>query len=327
MMDQKHMLKGWLPSDLKTQPPSVTWMEFGSMPLAQPFFEDSALKLRLGFPPAKELKTEIEAILATAGQLPTVTPDGLIFHVSRCGSTLVSNALRLGESTVVVSEADAITNLLVPYAATTIAYPLDQWLPLQAKLLDSLATIFAHYRTGRKERVIIKFASWNIFSWPVIRSIWPNVPCLILIRAPIEVMISNLSQSIGWMKHKTYPLDEQSVTQMDEVEYCARIIGKLCEAGIQLSDGHSQVLDYEYLNRSTIRDAAAFFGVQLPADERLDRVLRVDAKDPRQRRVFNEDRQQKQQKATESMRRAVLQWASKPYAELRERESRGKNVE
>jgi hypothetical protein len=252
MMDQKHMLKGWLPADLKTNSPSVTWMEFGSVPLTQPFFEDTVLKLRHGFPPAKELRTDIEAILATAGQLPTVTPDGLIFHISRCGSTLVSNALRLGESTVVVSEADAITNLFVPYAASTIAYPLDQWLPLQSKLLESLATIFAHYRTGRKERVIIKFASWNILSWPVIRSIWPDVPCLILIRDPIEVMISNLSQSIGWMKLKTYPLDELPVTQMDEVEYCARIIGKLCEAGIQLCDDHCRVLDYEHLNPSTI---------------------------------------------------------------------------
>lgn len=326
MMDQKHMLKGWLPAELKTNSPSVTWMEFGSVPLAQPFFEDSVVKLRHGFPPAKELKTDIEAILATASQLPPVTPDGLIFHVSRCGSTLVSNALRLGEGTVVVSEADSITNLLVPYAAPTIAYPLDQWLPLQPKLLQSVATIFGHYRTGRKERLIIKFASWNIFASPVVRSIWPDVPCLILIRDPIEVMISNLTQSIGWMKFKTYPLDELPVTQMDEVEYCARIIGKLCEAGIQLSDGHARVLDYEHLNPSTIRDAAAFLGVQLPADDRLDRVLRVDAKDPRQRRVFNEDRQQKQQMATESMRRAVLRWASEPYAQLRERESRAKNV-
>lgn len=322
MRDQKQMLKGWLPVDLKTDSPSVTWMEFCSAPLAHPFFVDTVLKLRHGFPPAKELKTDIEAILATAGQLSTVTPAGLIFHMSRCGSTLMSNALRLGESTVVVSEADPITNLFVPYNASTVAYPLDQWLPLQVKLLESLATIFAHYRTGRKERLIIKFTSWNIISWPVIHSIWPDVPSLILIRDPIEVMISNLSQSFSWMKLKTYPLDsgELPVTQMDELEYCARIIGKLCEAGVQLSDGHCQVLDYEHMNANTIRDAADFLGVQLPDNDRLDRVLRVHAKDPRQRRAFNDDRQRKQQSATQSMRRAVLQWASEPYAQLRERE-------
>lgn len=319
MTDQKLMLKGWLPVDLDTNSPSVTWMDFGSTPLDHPFFEDTVLKLRHGFPPAKELKSDMEAVLATADRLSTATPDGLIFHVSRCGSTLLSNALRTGEGTVVVSEPDPITKLLIPYDESTVAYPLDQWLPLQAKFLQSLATIFAHYRTGRKERVIIKFASWSIFSWQVIRSIWPDVPCLIVIRDPIEVMISNLALSIGWMKQKTYPLDsgEVPVTQMDEVEYCARIIGKLCEAGIQLCNGHSRVLDYEHINAATIRSAADFLGVKLPHDDRLDRVLRVHAKDPRQRRVFNDDRQQKQQSATESMRRAALQWATKPYAQLR----------
>jgi len=319
MTSQSQLLKGWLPAELNANPASVTWMQFGAVPLAQPFFEDTVLKLRDGFPPAKEMKTGMEAILATAGQLPPVTPEALIFHISRCGSTLFSNALRLGENTIVVSEAEPITNLLVPYAASTVAYSLDQWLPLQAKLLQSLSTLFAHYRTGRKERVIIKFASWNIVSWRVVRSIWPNVPCVIFIRDPTEVMISNLTKSIGWMKHKLHPLDsgEVAVKDMDEVEYCARIIGKLCEAGIDLCDDHCRVVDYEHMNAATIRDAADFLGVQLPNDDRLQRILSIDAKDPRQRRSFNEDRQQKQQRATESMRRAVLQWASEPYAQLR----------
>ena len=320
MTVQNRIPKGWLPADLKTNSPSVTWMEFGSVPLAQPFFEDTVVKLRHGFPPAKEMNTDMEAILATANELSTVTPAGLIFHVSRCGSTLMSNALRLAENTIVVSEADPITKLFVPYAPSTVAYPLDQWVPLRAKLLESLATIFAHYRTGRKERLIIKFTSWNIISWRVIRSIWPDVPCLVLTRDPIEVMISNLSS--GWMKLKTYLLDSgEPVTQMDEVEYCARIIGKLCESGVELCDDNCRVLDYEHINAATIRGVAGFFGTQLPDGDRLDRLLRVDAKDPRQRRSFKEDRQQKQQSATESMRQAVRQWASEPYAQLRARES------
>jgi len=321
MMDQRQLLKGWLPVDLRTNSPSVTWMDFCSAPLAHPFFEDTVVKLRHGFPPAKELKTDINIILATADQLSRVTPAGLIFHVSRCGSTLISNALRLGSNTVVVSEAESISNLFVPYSESTVAYPLEQWMPLQAKLLQSLATIFAHYRTGRQERLVIKFTSWNILSWPVIRALWPDVPCLVLIRDPVEVMISNLAQS-GWMKLKTVPLDsdEPSVTQMDEVEYCARIIGKICEAGIQLADGNCQVLDYEHINANTIREAADFLGVPLPDNGCLDRVLRIDSKDPRLRRVFSEDRQRKQQSATPEMRRAVLQWASDPYAQLRELE-------
>lgn len=318
--------KGWLPVSLSldANPPFATWKEFGSTPLSKPFFEDTVLTLSHAFPPAKELTTNVEAILATGGQSPSAAPEGLIFHISRCGSTLLANALRLREDLVVVSEAEPITGVLDPYAASKLGYPLDQWLPLQAKLLESLATIFAYYRTGKKEPVIIKFASWNILSWPVIRRIWPSIPCVVLIRDPVEVMISNLTMSIGWMKHKTYPLDpsEPPVTRMEDAEYCARMIGKLCDAGIQLCDDNCWILDYEHLNAATIRDAAAFLRVELPSDYHLERVLHVDAKDPRQRRPFRDDREKKQQSATESMRRAVLQWASKPYTELKERESR-----
>jgi hypothetical protein len=298
-------------------------MEFGGMPLSQPFFNDTVLKLRSALPPAKELTTNIEAILATGGKLPTVIPEGLIFHISRCGSTLLANALRAREGTIVVSEAQPITNLFDPRAASILPYPSDQWARIRAELLGSLATIFAHYRTGWKERVIIKFASWNILSWPVVRSIWPDVPCVILIRDPVEVIVSNLTKPSGWVKLKDYPLDADGppVSQMEEAEYCARIIGKLCEAGVRLCDDNCRILDYEHLNVATIRDAAAFLGVRLPDDHRLERILRVDAKDPRQRRPFHDDREKKQQTATESMRRAALQWASEPYARLRDRES------
>jgi hypothetical protein len=318
--------KGWLPVSLSldANPPSATWMEFGSTPLSKPFFEDSVLKLENAFPPVKKLTTNVEAILAAGGQWPTAAPEGLIFHISRCGSTLLANALRLREDLVVVSEAEPITGLLDPYAASKLGYRPDQWLPLQAKLLESLATLFAHYRSGKKERVIIKFASWNILSWAAIRRIWPDIPCIVLIRDPVEVMISNLTMSIGWMKHKTYPLDpgDPPVTGMRDAEYCARMIGKLCEAGIQVSNDNCRVLDYGSLNAATIRDAAAFLKVELPRGDHLGQVLRVDAKDPRQRRPFRDDREKKQQSATESMRRAVLQWASEPYTQLKERESR-----
>lgn len=332
-MTAQNLLSGWLPVDLgfRAKPPSgtqsvtpsVKWMEFGSIPLSHPFFNDTVLKLRSAFPPTKELTTDIETILETGGKLPTVVPEGLIFHISRCGSTLFANALRAREGTIVVSEAKPITDLFHPHAASMVPYPLDQWLRIQVELLESLTTIFAHYRTGQKERVIIKFTSWNILSWSVVRSIWPNVPCIILIRDPVEVMISNLTMSVGWMKLKAYPLDASAppVTQMEEAEYCARIIGKLCEAGVQLCDDNCRILDYEHLNATTIRNAAAFLGVLLPDDHRLERILRVDAKDPLQRRPFHDDREKKQQAATESMLRATLQWTSEPYARLRERES------
>lgn len=315
---------GWLPATLafKARSSLVTWMEFGSMQLREPFFEDTVRKLRLAFPPVAELTTDLDAVLDLDNRLPETAPQGLIFHISRCGSTLVANALRESQDIVVASEAEPVTNLLCPYNESVLPCTLEEWLPLQKKLLQSLVNIFAHYRTGRAERVIIKFASWNILSWSLVRSIWPDVPCVVLIRDPIEVMNSNLTMSTGWMKSKAYPLDAggPAPAEMEETEYCARIIGKFCEAGVHLADENCRILDYEHLNITTIRDAAAFLGIEVGEDH-LRRVLRVDAKDPRWRRPFHNDREAKQHTATESMRKAARLWSSDAYARVREKTS------
>lgn len=326
----KNTLKGWLPVDLRfnTNPPSATWMEFGSIGLSHPFFIDTVEKLRAGVSPARELPTAMEAILETGGELPPVVPAGLIFHISRCGSTLLANSLKIANGTVVVSEAGPITNLFLPYATCIAPYPLHLWQRAQAMLLESMARIFAHYRTGQTERLIIKFVSWNLLSISIVRSIWPTAPCLILIRDPVEVAVSNLQNHGGWMRFRACPqnaielfgwgsLDLQ-VAQMDNTEYCARIIGALCEAATQFVDDNCKILDYEHLNINTIGETAAFFGISLPKnDSRLEQLFAVDAKDPAQRRPFYTDQEAKQQLATETVKSAVCRWARESYARLK----------
>lgn len=326
----KNTFKGWLPVELRfnTNPPSATWMEFGTTGLSHPFFVDTVEKLRSGVSPARELATAMEAILETGGELPAVVPAGLIFHISRCGSTLLANSLKIADGTVVVSEAGPITNLFLPYATSIAPYPLHLWQRAQAMLLESLARIFAHYRTGQTERLIIKFASWNILSISIVRSIWPTAPCVILIRDPVEVTVSHLRNPGGWMRFRACPRDatelfgwaslDLQVAQMENAEYCARIIGALCEAATPFVDDNCKILDYEHLNINTIAEAAAFFGISLPTnDSRLEQLLAVDAKDPAQRRLFYADQDEKQQLATGTLRSAVCRWAREPYARLR----------
>jgi hypothetical protein len=323
-MTVQQLSTGWLPATLAlmSRPPEATWLEFGPMRLLEPFFEDSVRKLRLGFPPPRELTSDLNTVLEVGSKLPQVTPQGLIFHISRCGSTLLANALRASPGILVVSEAAPITNVLSPYGEWLSPCTPDEWAHQQKKLLQSLANVFGHYRAGHEERVIIKFASWNILSWNVVRSLWPDVPCVVLIRDPVEVMISNLTISTGWMKNKAYPLqaEDKTAAEMEETEYCARIIGKFCEAGAELEGRNCRVLDYEHLNVATFRDAAAFLGVELRED-RVQQVLKIDAKDPRQRRPFQRDGAKKQHAATESMRKAAQTWSIDAYSRLRKHTS------
>jgi hypothetical protein len=79
---------------------SVRWLECGSTHFAEPFFGDTIRRVMRLNPAAGEQITDLQALLDAAGQYDTVRPSGVIFHVSRCGSTVLTNALKTGARVV-----------------------------------------------------------------------------------------------------------------------------------------------------------------------------------------------------------------------------------
>ncbi len=325
--------RGWLPIEmgLDRHPPVapegiVRWMEFGDTPLVEPFFSHTVDRLRQVVPPAREWDTDLDAVLRLASRVAPVKPAGFIFHISRCGSTLVANGLRTAEGTVLVSESKAITRLLLPRSEGG-AYIEKRWTERRHALLESLFTLFANYRTGTAERLLIKFSSVSTLSLPMVRAYWPDVPCLVIVRDPAEVIVANLPGG-GWMDLKNSPeraeevfgFDGAPVAEMTREEYAARVVGELLRSAMAGPAALCQLVDYEDLNERRIREIAAFFGLQLPeAEKKLEFVLGHYAKDPAARRPFEDDRARKQQQVTPAIRRAAQRWVMPAYIDLRAR--------
>ena len=334
---------GWLPVGigLDLQPALIRealvhWMEFGSTPLAEPFFDTTVDLLRQASPPAREIHTDIETMLRVSGRLPAVRPHGFIFHLSHCGSTLVANAMKTCDEAVVVAESRPVTHLLRRSPPTLSPYLRERWDETRRTLLDSLFSLFAHYRTGEAEPLVIKFVSLDAMSMQLVRSYWPEVPCVVVIRDPVEVMVTNL-KGRGWMSFKEHPeyatqifgwtdLPRPVAAMIDE-EFCARVLGSFCESALQAipeGDGGCMVVDYLDLNPDRMRQIAAFFGIQLrEKGKAVDLVFESYAKDPKKKTRFRDDRDLKQKMATVLIRSAANQWAMQSYTELRKRRRTG----
>jgi hypothetical protein len=326
--------KGWLPVDIDLDPQPgvvseapVRWIEFGSAPLAEPFFGQTADNLRQASPPAREIETDLETLVRIAGRLPAIRPSGFIFHISHCGSTLTANALKTADSTVVASEPLPVVKFARRFADPPGAYLAERWNRTRRTVLDSLFRLLATYRTGEPERLVIKFTSVNTICMRLVRSFWPETPCVMLIRDPVEVMVSALGEP-GWMRWKEqYPdLARESfnladlpgsVKNMSGEEYCGRILGRLFESALAAVDKHCKVIDYEDLSPRRVRDIAEFFGIELPGGEDLAPVFRVSAKDLRGSLPFQNDRVRKRALATSAINQAARQWALPGYSELR----------
>jgi hypothetical protein len=324
---------GWLPIEISVdrQPTvisgtTVRWMEFGTTPLAEPFLYHTVTRLREVNPPARELETDLEAVLRVGGQHAIIPPLGFIFHISRCGSTLIANALKLSRGTRVVSEARPITQLFLPYSDPG-PYLADRRTQMRRMLLNSLFSIFANYNSTDVKPLIIKFMSINTLCMSTIRSFWPQVPCIVVIRDPVEVIVGNLTGG-GLMSYKTDPAmacemfrwqcSRTHVENMANEEFCAKVVGRYLEAALNERGENCRVVDYEDINAAKIHDIAAFFKIEFsPQLNILDKVLGNYAKDPTASRQFEDDRARKQRSATSRVRDAAKRWAIPAYTSLR----------
>ena len=88
----------------------VDWCHLWSRRMVEPFFYETILQsMRDPFNLAFQQRTPI----ATLSEFPRGLPvAGFVFHMSRCGSTLISQALAAFESNIVVSEAGPLRSAL-----------------------------------------------------------------------------------------------------------------------------------------------------------------------------------------------------------------------
>jgi hypothetical protein len=85
-----HPPLGWIPVDSSAWNHVIRWVKVGDTPLALPFFMDTIPDLRSGRNPVLEHESLLNPNRAeqTWG---SEHPVGIIFHASRCGSTLIAN--------------------------------------------------------------------------------------------------------------------------------------------------------------------------------------------------------------------------------------------
>ncbi len=320
---------GWLPVEVKLHQnaPIIEWIDFGNVCLSEPFFHQTAQRVYRNQRHTNCEQSNFAFVSTLAESVETAQPCCFIFHISRCGSTLIANAFRTVQSRAVVSEAQAITVLFTPYNSGRWPYAPDQWEQQRDVLLRSMIQVFGQRRTGKEENLVVKFTSWNILFLPLVRSLWPTVPCLLVIRDPLEVMLSNLSRPSGWMRRESMQSFSRGLfgwavadlENMTSEEYCARVIGAFCQAATMALDSKCIVVDYKEIDAGTLCELISHCGSQITSFER-DAILRstdvyskyIVAGSPL-RNVWTE----KQFAATDKMREATERWATPFYNQIR----------
>jgi hypothetical protein len=292
-------------------------MDFQRTDLSEPFYSLSVRRLRLADSPALEGEVPLEGIIEAGLGLPPTTPAGMITHMTRCGSTLLLNGLKAIRGVVGVGEAE-------PFG-TAFRFQLAKaryWQNVGQSLSASLAALFSHYK-GEVSKVIVKGNIRSVLALPFIRALWPNMPCVIIIRNPVEVLVSNVKRPAAWLSgwcqsQALSPFGAIPVSVRDEgvSGYAAWMIGRFCRSALLGLDRNCLVIDYEDITDSLICDIATWFGLSPTVDDivRIKTVMQYHSK--AMDLPFDDDRHAKLQAASPTAVLNVQRWALDPYNEL-----------
>lgn len=312
--------EGWIPFRLYWQgsEPGVEWCYLGTNRFTEPFFETTMhFAVETPFNSLFRFRTPMDVLPEWQCTNPGLAPTGFIFHLSRCGSTLITQLLGSLPEHVVISEAGLLDGILRSHERAPQA-SLEQ----RVSWLRGLVSALGQPRTGSESRLFIKFDPRSISHYPLWRRAFPNVPWVFVYRDPVEVMVSNLR---GPAQLLTRGLDTASflsvppsrIEAMDDEEFLARGLGVIAAAAVQCASDHPGLLiNYRQLPEFVWNGMQRHFGMTFSdeAVERFGQLASLHAKHPG--RPFTSDTERKHREATDRVRLLAREWVEPHYAKL-----------
>jgi hypothetical protein len=306
---------GFLPARFAPEANAIDWLHFGGAPLTESFYSDSLTGAR--FRPFNRLfgyRTPLPAFTSSAQN--GLAPDGFVFHMSRCGSTLVAQMLAASPANISVSEPpplDAILQLPLFYPGRT---PEAQIASLQA-----MVSALGRNQTGAARRYFIKADSWHTLALPLFRQAFPDTPWVFLYRDPVEVLVSQMRMRGMQTTPGAIPPTWFGFTPEDanlpDADYAARVLARTCAAVIDNWHlGGGMLVEYSELPDAFFSRILPHFGVTPDAAEtrKMRAASRRNAKAPDSR--FQRDSEEKRREADPKIHAAAEQHLAGVYAKL-----------
>ncbi|WP_404392356.1 hypothetical protein [Pseudoalteromonas phenolica] len=185
----------------------------------------------------------------SVGKLP---PVGKIFHVARCGSTLLCQNLKATGKFITLGEPEFLGRIYNP--SNMFPEPFQTLASLAAKKAVADWNLWAN---SLNKQLIIKFNSVSIMHQSQIRSDFPDSPVLCLIREPLAVLESltrtppDYVQNQAWLDLYNTALPDLNTQPADAMaHYAGKHYFHTLTQMEQHSSGHSNTKVYDYTELS-----------------------------------------------------------------------------
>jgi hypothetical protein len=310
-------LARWTPIrfDFSGPAPAVDWADLSAERFVEPFFDQTVARWATG-PRAQPLvRTGLDALLALDDE-PSLDPSGLVFHFSRCGSTVVSRLLATVPEVVVIAEPSPLNALLGLDPQQVDGAVLVQ-------VVRMLVRALGRRRHGDERQLVLKCTSWNIRRQEILTAAFPDTPWVWVQRDPAQVVASLLATPPGWLGHQVPPpqtaprfgIDPATVSTMTRAEFAARALGAMLFSAAT-GPARRVCIDHTELPTAVWQRVAPHFGIEIDAAaiERMTEQSRFYSK-AAEAQIFPRNDPERRP-VTDEMREAARRFAEPGYRQL-----------
>ena len=206
----------------------------------EPFFYDSILKHKHS--EGQQQITLRAADLPETQTEKTVPLNLLIFHISRCGSTLLTQMLSQSDKNIVLSEPMVVDELLRS----------NLTVEKKKSLIRKCVNLLGQQKSGKEKYMTIKLDSWHIIYLPLLKEIFSDAKILFLFREPGPVVFSHQKfrgrQMVpGVLKNICLTEDSAAFISLDD--YTMQVLATFYKEMIVKANSADFLLDYAVLMR------------------------------------------------------------------------------
>ena len=212
------------------------WVDLTGIRVTDPFFESTLSRRRSRL----DRWSTVGEFYDEAATVPEVADLTFIFHVSRCGSTLLSQLFCLHDGTLVFSEAPLLDEIL------------NSDRPDREALFIATLRLLGRLRAGAGEHVVVKTDCWHVFHAARLRRLYPQARFVLLYRRPAAVLASHqkargMQMVPGALAHAPFVDVRYDCERMSLDQYAALVLERIYAAMLEIAtvDERSLLVSYE----------------------------------------------------------------------------------
>lgn len=245
-------LKDWIPYRLDLRDSEsilCQWRYIADKTFTEPFFQDSTSKCTIYEENRRMYKptTQLNGIIDFADKVPTIEPTAFIFHVSRCGSTLLAQLLSLDPQNIVISEAPILDEVMREISFSEFEVVEEK---INASI-KSVIKLLGKKRSGNEKHLFVKLDSWHIFYYDKLRALYPDTPFVFSYRRPDEVIRSQLKSpgmhaAPGVIQPALFGFELNDVLFLEREVYVSKVLEKYFENYLKIIEADKKSIFVDY---------------------------------------------------------------------------------